>query len=322
MDRHELETGRRPTPAATASGVVALFPSQQATLRALMSAMDVGARWVLLLGPDGSGKSTVVQALLAELKLATATLAVLDGRTSADVVDIVPALRRQLGLPHTRRLLGDTHAVSDIIAGQAARGTPLVIIVDDADALSAAAVKWLARLAASALPTETACYVLLAGSLELEATAGPAWASGKSGGDAVRCMLEPMTSAEVRRYVEQSRGQGGDGVKFSAAAMQRIALYADGRPGRIRELCTRAAALPSTRLADHVSVDTVVEAAERLGLSSPADASVAGDTERERGPRRHLVGPVALASVTAAAGALWRLAAWAAPGPRLTTERV
>ena len=77
-------------------------------------------------------------------------------------------LRNQLGLRRRRTLLGEARSISDIVARQAASRTPLVVVVDDADRLSAASIEWLARLAARVSRADDACYIVLAGTPALE----------------------------------------------------------------------------------------------------------------------------------------------------------
>jgi type II secretory pathway predicted ATPase ExeA len=301
MDQHEAAAERRSAATATTSHGAELFTAQRVALGELMRGMDADARWVLLLGLEGSGKSTVVRALLDELRLARATVAVVQGRETADVDELVGGLRDQLKIPSKRKLLGDTHSVADIVANQSELRRPLVVVVDDADALSSASVKWLAGLAAKAARTESACYVVLAGAPELEASAGSAWAKGGSGGGSMRYILEPMTSAEVRRYVDQWRRSRSDGwIGFSEAAIERIETYAKGRPGVIGELCAHAVTLPSTRLSDQVSAEAVAETAERLGLRPATGSTV----ELARGSRRRVAGWVALVMGAATLAAL------------------
>jgi len=129
--------------------------------------MDADARWVVLVGPEGSGKSTVVRALLDELRLAPATVACFEGPQTAEVEDLVTALYSQQGLPRRRKPHGDDRSVAEILASQSSRRTPLVVVVDDAHALSAASIKWLATLASHGFRSETACYVVLAGTSRL-----------------------------------------------------------------------------------------------------------------------------------------------------------
>jgi type II secretory pathway predicted ATPase ExeA len=265
-----------------------------------MTGMDADTRWVLLLGPEGSGKSTVIRALLEELRLAAATVAVLDARKTAHIDQLVGGLRDQLGLPRKRKIFGHDHSVSDIAGSQSARRTALVVVVDDADALSAASLKWLAGLAASTSRTDNARYVVLAGTPALEKSARRAWARAGSNRAFVRSMLRPMTSAEVYRYVDQWLASSCDArVKFSEAAIQGLEMYSKGRPGLISELCARVVTLPATRLTNQVSGDAVVHTAERLGLLAAPGFSVEPGSEVERGSRRHVARWVALVISTA-----------------------
>lgn len=305
MDQHGVAAGRRSAATAMASPIAHLFAAQQAALGEVMTGMDADTRWALLLGPEGSGKSTVVRALLDELRLATAAVAVFDARETPDVEHLGAGLRDQLGLPNKRKFLADDHSVSDIVASRSEFRTPLVVVVDDADALSSTSVKWLAGLAASASRPETACYVILVGTPELQDSASHAWARGGSGRASVCCILEPMTSTEVRRYIEQWRHARGDAwVKFSDAAIQKIEMYARGRPGLIGELCSHALTLPGTRVTEQVSVEAVVETAERLGLGRASGSAIERESRIERGSSRRVAGWAVLAIGAATLAAL------------------
>jgi uncharacterized protein len=302
MDQHEAAAGRRSAATTTVSPTAHLFAAQQAALAELMAGMDADARWVLLLAPDGSGKSIVVRALLDELRLAAATVAVFEAAETPDVDHLVGGLRDKLGLPRERNLLRHNHSVTDIMTSQSTLRTPLVVVVEDADALPSKSLKWLARLAASGSRMETACYVVLAGTSKLEGVAGPAWATRASGRASVRCILAPMTSGEVRRYVHECSGDAT--VKFSEDAVQKIEMYSKGRPGVIRELCVRAVNLPSTRLTNEVSGDAAVEAAERLGLHQATGSSAERESHIEARRRRQVAGRVALVIGTTTLAAL------------------
>ena len=282
-----------------ATPVPHLFTAQQTALAEVMRGMDGDARWVVLLGDAGSGKSTVIRALLDELRLAAANVAVLGAANAGELDQLVGRLRHQLGLPpRNRNPLGADRSISEILASQAAAKTPLVVVIDDAQAFSAASVKWLARLAASASRAQTACYVVLAGTAALDKPARRAWASARSGGQSVRCVLGPMTSAEIRRHVEHCAAEAA--VKFSDAAIQGIELYSNGGPGRVAQLCARAITLPSTRITGQVSAEAVAETADRVRLGSTNAASARVD----RGARRGVVRRVALVSGTTLVAAL------------------
>src|SRR4030095_1284736 len=148
MDEPGAAAEHRSPPSGTASSSVAhLFATQRAALGELMTGMDADARWVVLVRPEGSGKSTVVRALLEELHLAPTTVASFEGPQIAKIDDLVTALYSQQGIPRTRKPQGDDRSIAEILASQSSHKTPLVVVVDDAHALSAASITRLATLA-------------------------------------------------------------------------------------------------------------------------------------------------------------------------------
>jgi hypothetical protein len=269
----------------TTSSGSPLFSAQQKALAEIIRGMDADARWVLLVGEKHSGKSTVVRALLAELRLTLATVAVLEGQQVTRVDEVIGGVREQLGLPRKRRFFGTDRSGSDIVASQSTVAKPLVVVVDDADALSAAGMKWLMRLTARSARAQNACYVVLAGTPAVETALSRAGVSGRSDRAVQITVLGAMTPGEVRRSIDRSAADTS--ARFSDGAIEKIELYSRGRPGLVTQLCARAVALPSTRMTNHVSADAVVEAADSLGLSQVAGFP-AKDASRVDGvsPRR------------------------------------
>ncbi|HSE05629.1 MAG TPA: ankyrin repeat domain-containing protein [Methylomirabilota bacterium] len=186
------------------SDPIFLFEGQDRALAQLMTGMDDGGRWVLLLGPEGVGKSTVLRRLRAELELTDADAAVCDGSSILGPDGLVARLRSQLHLaprPAPRSLWG-SRPLEDLLAHQRARRKPLVVLVDDAHLLPAPSLVSLAELATKPSATDPAVFVVLAGAPALEQPAHRAWSGVSSGRSAVTCRLAPLTAAEARQCVE------------------------------------------------------------------------------------------------------------------------
>jgi hypothetical protein len=275
MAERELATG--PEPIVPAEG-------QERALAQLMAGMDEGGRWVLVLGPEGSGKSTVLRRLLAELELTESDTVICDGSQALGADGLVAVLRSQLQLssrPAPRSLWG-SRPLEDLLANQRARGKPLVVVVDDAHVLPRPSLMLLAELAAKPAPTDPAVFVVLAGSPALEQPALRAWGEAKGGRSAVTCRVGPLTADEVRQYVDRRMHAGaGASPALSELAIHRIVQHTSGAPGLINALCDRVIAHPSSRLGNHVSADTVDEAAEHLGLRASPPRPLWGPVRAE-----------------------------------------
>jgi hypothetical protein len=277
MAERELATGPEP---------IVLAEGQERALAQLMAGMDEGGRWVLVLGPEGSGKSTVLRRLLAEVELTDADTVVCDGSKALGADGLVALLRSQLqpsSRPAPRSLWG-SRPLEDLLANQRARRKPLVVVVDDAHVLSRPSLVLLAELAAKPAATDPAVFVVLAGSPALEQPALRAWGEAKGGRSAVTCRVMPLTADEVRQYVDRRmRAGAGASLALSELAIHRIVQHTSGAPGLINALCDRVIAHPASRLADHVSADTVDEAARHLGLQASPPRSLWGPVPAEPG---------------------------------------
>jgi type II secretory pathway predicted ATPase ExeA len=257
--------------AGTGSEQVFLVEAQGRALAELMDRMDEGARWVLLLGGEGIGKSTVLRRLLAELELTDADTAVCDGSGTLGADGLLAMLRSRLQLsgPAPRSLWGP-RLLQDVLAHQRARGKALVILVDDAHLLARPSFTLLAELAAKPESTDPAVFVVLAGTAALEQPALRAWRESGNPARAATCRVGPLTPAEARQYVEQRLLSGtGSAPALAEAAIQRVVSDTGGVPGLINALCERVSAHPSSRLGNQVSADAVKEAAGHLGLHAP-----------------------------------------------------
>ena len=295
---------------------------QERALTQLMTGMDAGGRWILLLGSDGVGKSTVLRRLVAEVELADADVVASPGSEIAAGDQLLALLMNRLEIaPPRARSARRSRPVQDLLANQRARQRPLVILIDDAHLLSRSSLAVLAELASKPSASDPAVFVVLAGGAGLEQTALRAWGGGRG---VVTCRVAPLTVGEVRPYVERRMRFGIErSVAFSEAAIQRIFKHTRGAPGLINALCERMIAHPSFRLTDHVSADSVDETAERLGLRTagteaawgPVPELAAMPETRRRRDRATPGRAVRVATLVAGAILVVGLSIYVGPGP-------
>lgn len=283
MDDPEFDANRSSS-LRIAPEQVMLSEGQDHALAQLMAGMDDGARWVLVLGPEGIGKSTVLRRLLAEVERTDADIAVCDeGEAALGADGLLAVLRSRLHLPRRpapRSLLG-SRALEDVLANQRARQKPLAILVDDAHLLPRPSLALLAELAAKPAGTDPAVFVVLAGRPALEQPALRAWGEAHGNRNVVTCRVKPLTAVEAHQYVEGRIRSAGGTLELSNLAIQRIIDHTGGAPGLVNALCDQVIAHPSSRLGNHVSADTVDEAAEHLGLQASSARAVWGPVGAE-----------------------------------------
>jgi type II secretory pathway predicted ATPase ExeA len=257
---------------------------QERALAQVMAGMDEGGRWVLVLGRDGIGKSTVLRRLRAELELTDADTVVCEGSEALGADGLVSMLRTQLRLaarPEPRSLWG-SRPLQTVLANQRARGKPLVLLVDDAHLLPRPSLALLAELAAKPSATDPAVFVVLSGRPALEQPALRAWDAAGGGAGTVTCRLAALTAAEAQQYVERRMNPGpGGSPGLPDAAVERIVGHTGGVPGLIDALCDQVMAHPSSRLTERVSGDTVDEAARHLGLGASPRAAPWGPMQAD-----------------------------------------
>jgi len=150
-----LESVLPPTRWGDGPGPVAMPPDgRERALSALEHAVASGRGLVLLDGPEGAGKSAALRELAGRLAASYRVL-VLGGEARARE-PLSHLVLATLGAGRT----GDPEPLVALEAERLReRGRPLVLLVDDADALPDDAVRWLARLAE---PPEALARVVLA----------------------------------------------------------------------------------------------------------------------------------------------------------------
>ena len=266
--------------APTSSHDTALYEGQNRVLEELLSGMEEDARWVLLIGPEGSGKSTILKALPARLS-SDADVVVCDGADVSRPDDLMRVLRNRRVLPESESTVRTAGGLADALVGsRQSRTIPLGLLIDNAHELSRDSVESLAEVVrrTSVESAGTAgVWVILAGRPTLEAVALRACGQLKY----VHCSPAPLTVGEVAQHVDRRMRAGSNRpVWIGSDAVEEIARCTGGIPGRIDALCDLVARRPSVRLNNEVSAEAVAEVLEQAGDRRNFDPS--GPSQRWR----------------------------------------
>jgi len=278
-----------------------LTPGHREALAQLTHAIREGEGFVALTGDVGTGKTTLLRALLAQLDEKTAVAVVVNSTLPFD--GILEYVLEDFGVPKA----GETRdqclvALNYFLIERHRAGQQSVIIIDEAQHLDAATLEQLRLLSNFQTPRETLLQILLAGQPELRARLDlPELRQLKQ--RIVRCAIRPLTPDEVRAYVRfRLRVAGGRDLDlFTDQAIARIAQYATGIPRVVNTLADHCLLIGYADQRRRVTRDTVDEAIAYLEDGAPAPRRRAGSRGRAR--RRVLGWAVARAGgAMAAAG--------------------
>jgi type II secretory pathway predicted ATPase ExeA len=246
-------------------------PSHEAALAALAAAFARREPAVLIDGPSGVGKSIVARKWLDDL-LPDVPRALLPNAHADRPGDLLQAILFDLGKPSQGLSEQELRlAVTGHLLDAAAGGFPTVIVIDEAQHLSLAALEELRLLGNLETRQGAAAFaVLVAQPVLREALRRPSYALF---GDrvAVRQSIEALTIEESAGYLRhQVQAAGGDPAKvFDADAVSLLASICGGVPRLLNRAAGLAFELGAEAGAEVIDVEAALEALGRLGIAPP-----------------------------------------------------
>lgn len=253
-------------------------PSHEAAVAALAAAFARREPAVLIDGPPGVGKSIVSRKWLDDL-LPDVPRALLPNARADTPADLLQAILFDLGKEY--RGLGEQElrlALTGHLLDATAGGFPTVLVIDEAQHLSLAAVEELRLLGNLESRTGPVCFAVLVAQPKLrDALRRPGYALFADR-VAVRCAVEPLSSDEAAAYLRHRvRAAGGDPAKvFDDAAVSLIAAACGGVPRVLNRAAGLAFELGAEAGAEVIDVEAALEALARLGIAPPGEDDAPG----------------------------------------------
>jgi general secretion pathway protein A len=280
-----------------------LTPGHREALAQLTYAVREGQGFVALIGDVGTGKTTLLRALLEHLDEKTAVALVVNSSLPFD--GILEYVLEDFGVSKA----GETRAqrlvaLNNFLIERHRAGQKSIIIIDEAQHLDSATLEQLRLLSNFQTARETLLQILLAGQPELRVRLDLPELRQLKQRIALRCAIRPLTPDEVRAYVRFRLRVAGsrDLDLFTDQAITRIAAYAGGIPRVVNTLADHCLLIGYADQRRRVNRDTVDEAIAYLEDGAPAPRRRAGTRARAR--RRVLqwaiAGGTAVLGVTAA----------------------
>jgi type II secretory pathway predicted ATPase ExeA len=222
-----------------------------------------------LIAAPGLGKTTLLQCFLGHIRDAarSAYLFNVDGQYQPR--DLVAAILRDLGIAPAQTP-GDMHEQLNAALGEEARrGRLVVVVVDEAQNLSDAALESLRLLSNFETTRHKLMHIILAGQPQLsKRLQSPALVQLRQR-IATVCRLDPLSPEETRAYINHRlavAGHRGGNSLFNDQAVALIAGAGLGIPRTINTLCFNALLICRALNQKQVTASMVEEAVTDLQL--------------------------------------------------------
>jgi len=273
-----------------------LGESHQEGLATLVYGVRARKGFVMLTGEVGTGKTTLLHALLAQLDPATAAAFLFNPRL--EPLDFFHVLFDELGIQAQCRTKGEyLLALNEYLIDRLRRNLPTLLIVDEAQNLSAEMLEEIRLLSNLETPTSKLIQIMLVGQPELESKLAQHELRQLRQRIVLRFRLRPFAIEETASYVEERlrlAGYTGKGL-FRRSAIQRLQEVSGGVPRLINVVCDGALLTGYSRDLATLDGSVVDEVARELGLveaAAPAPPArrpaPAGPPARPGGWRRRL----------------------------------
>ena len=265
-----------------------LSASHQEGLAQLMYGINARRGFIVLTGEVGTGKSTLIQALLRNLTEATHTALVFTTITSP--VDLFRYVCEEFKLVEPLQRVKEPHdyiyLLNDFLLQKYRDGDNAALIIDEAQNLSAEVLESIRLLSNFETTKDKLLQILLVGQPELTDRLNAPQLRQLKQRIALRHQLRPLSVSETQGYVENRlRLAGGQPQIFPIKTVEEIHRYSTGIPRLINVICDNAMINAYAMDKQIVHPEIILEVARDLHLTAgliggTARRETAADTEQ------------------------------------------
>jgi general secretion pathway protein A len=287
---YESHFGLRMKPFAVTPNPRFLYPSpsHREALATLVYGVKHRRGFICLVGEVGTGKTTLLRALLDGLNVSVRTALITHTTLSRE--DLLWMVLNELLIPNAGLSRVEMlQALHDFVVAELESGNfPPLLIVDEAQNLDDEILEEIRLLTNLEIGDTKLLQVILSGQPELDQKLARPRLRQLGQRVAVRARLEPLDRNETSAYVHHRLRIAGarDQRVFTRAALRRIWMRTGGIPRLINIVCEQALVNAFGAHRDTVSEALVEEAAHDLGLNGTREAGKGPARRRRREGRR------------------------------------
>jgi len=242
--------------------------------------------FVLLTGEVGTGKTTLLHSLLAQLEPSTASAFIFNPKLEPN--DFFYLLMDEFGIQHDCRTKAEyLLALNNFLIERLQKDETALLIIDEAQNLSPEMLEEVRLLSNLETPTSKLIQIMLVGQPELKEMLRRPDLRQLRQRIVLRHHLRPFNVQECEFYVQERlrlAGYTGKGI-FKKGALAEIYAVTGGVPRMVNILCDGALLLGFAREQQTLDRDVIREVAKDMELIDDAPA-VAGETSADPHPAR------------------------------------
>jgi general secretion pathway protein A len=236
-------------------------------LATLVYAVNSGKGFVMLTGEVGTGKTTLLHALLGQLDSSTNSAFIFNPKL--DPLGFFRMLFEDLGIDTACSSKAEyLLALNRYLIGKLAANERVLLIVDEAQNLSTEMLEEIRLLSNLETPTSKLIQIMLVGQPELQVLIDQPELRQLRQRIALRHRLRPFDEREVSEYVSErlsKAGYTGRGI-FKRRALKELFKVTEGTPRLINNVCDGALLIGYARQDTSLGADAIREVAHDLGL--------------------------------------------------------
>jgi general secretion pathway protein A len=276
---------RRPFEMTPDPAFLYLGETHREGLATLVYGVQSGKGFVLLTGEVGTGKTTLLHALLGQLEADTASAFLFNPRL--EPLDFFRVLLDEYGIEAECRTKAEyLLALNEFLIERLGKNLRTVLIIDEAQTLSPEMLEEVRLLSNLETPTSKLLQIVLVGQPELvDLLARPELRQLRQR-IVLRHHLRPFDERESDAYIDERlalAGYTGKGI-FNRGARREIHAVTGGIPRLVNVVCDGALLLGYSRQLAVLDAPAIREVAADLALASApaAEAAPAGQPARVR----------------------------------------
>lgn len=254
-----------------------LSGSHREGLAQLLYGINARRGFIVLTGEVGTGKSTLIQALLGDLSESTQTALIFSTITSP--LDLFRYVCEEFSLIEPLAPIKDAHdyiyLLNEFLLQRYRKGDNAALIIDEAQNLSAEVLESVRLLSNFETAKEKLLQILLVGQPELTDRLNTPQLRQLKQRVALRHHLRPLSQSETQEYIaNRLRLAGGQVQIFPAKTVEEIYRYSTGIPRLVNVICDNAM-ISAYALDKHViDPEMIFEVAHDLHLTADRQSIV------------------------------------------------